>query len=170
MADNNNALAASLTERPHPELAKLDRLVGTWQVSGQTVHGQVRFEWLAGGFFLVQDVDLTHGERHIKGVEYIGYDQDTGTLRSHFMDNFGSNFAYTWAVDGDGLWVWFGDKGSANVLHAAFSADGDEYAGRWQWPMGDGTLGGYDATMTRVVAGRPQGQPAPGTVAAATST
>lgn len=59
------------------------------------IDGRVRFDWMQGGFFLVQDIDLNHGRRHIKGVEYIGYDADTETLRSHVIDNHGSNFAYT---------------------------------------------------------------------------
>jgi hypothetical protein len=40
------------------------------------------------------------GAAPIITVEYIGFDEDTQTLRSHAMDNRGSNFAYTWEIDG----------------------------------------------------------------------
>jgi hypothetical protein len=53
---------------PNPDLRSLDRLVGTWQVSGEA-QGQVRYERSEGGFFLMQHFDLVHGGRKIKGSE-----------------------------------------------------------------------------------------------------
>ena len=48
---------------PNPDLRRLDRLVGTWEMSGD-VQGRVTFEWMEGGFFLIQHVDLgQHGQR-----------------------------------------------------------------------------------------------------------
>jgi len=43
--------------RPSDALRALDRLVGIWRVSGGT-EGTVRYEWMPGGFFLLQHVDL----------------------------------------------------------------------------------------------------------------
>lgn len=80
MADSNHHPAAALPDTPHPALAPLDRLVGTWEISGSHLHGIARFEWMEGGFFLIQHVDAHAGGRRIKGVEYIGFDADTGTL------------------------------------------------------------------------------------------
>jgi hypothetical protein len=41
-----------------PDLKRLgDRLVGTWEVTGGA-QGRVTFEWMEGGFFLIQRVDL----------------------------------------------------------------------------------------------------------------
>ena len=150
MSDNNNPRAASLPQVPNPALKKLQRLLGTWRVSGSFATGQVRFEEMEGGFFILQHVELIAGGRHIKGVEYVGFDEDTQTLRSHFMDNHGSNFTYTWDVDGDIVWIWFGDKGTDNFFRGIFDETGNTYSGRWQWPTGNGTTGGYEAVANRV--------------------
>jgi hypothetical protein len=60
MADdaNNNAQAHQQPPQPSPDLKNLDRLVGTWEMSGE-VQGKVAFEWMEGGFFLIQHVDLS---------------------------------------------------------------------------------------------------------------
>ena len=150
MADNNNTLVANMPKSSHPDLKKLDRLVGTWKVSGPTIEGEVRFERMEGDFFVIQHFDLSHEGRKIKGVEYIGFDQDTGTLRSRLMDNAGSNFVYTWDIADDTLTIWFGDKGSDNFYRGKFNKDGDTNKGRWQWPESNGKIGGYESTMTRV--------------------
>lgn len=146
MSDSNNHLAGRLPAEPYPALRQLDRLVGEWEVTGSFLQGVISFEWMEGGFFLVQRVDCEGGGRTIRGVEYIGFDEDTQTLRSHYMDVNGSNFTYTWMVEGDSVRIWFGDEGSDNFFTGHFSADGRSYAGNWQWPGG-----GYTATMTRAV-------------------
>jgi hypothetical protein len=150
MADHNNAMVGHLPATPNAKLKHLERLVGTWRESGPVSSGQATFEWMEGGFFMIQRFDFTHSGRQIKGIEYIGYDEDTQTLRSHLMDNWGDNFVYTWEIDGDTLTIWFGDKGSDNFFKGTFSEDGASYSGRWQWPEGDGKLGGYALTATRV--------------------
>jgi hypothetical protein len=38
---------------PNPDLKSLDRLIGTWTVSGEA-EGTVTYEWAEGGFFLLQ--------------------------------------------------------------------------------------------------------------------
>jgi len=53
------------------ELQALDRLVGTWTVSGGA-EGTVRYEWMDGGYFLLQHVDLAH--RHQLPEQGIGED------------------------------------------------------------------------------------------------
>ncbi len=145
MADSNNHLAEQIPTEPYPALRQLDRLVGTWKASGPSLNGIISFEWMEGGFFLIQSVDVHTPRRRIKGVEYIGFDQDTQTLRSHYMDSNGSNFTYTWSIEGDAIWIWFGDQGSNNYFQGHFSDDGSSYAGRWQWPGG-----GYEVTLTRL--------------------
>ena len=60
--------------QPSPKLKALDRLVGRWRVSGPDIDGQVTYEWMEGGFFLIQQVDFVHGGRQIKGKH--GYRAD----------------------------------------------------------------------------------------------
>ena len=145
MADNNNALAGRIADKPSSALKTFEPLLGTWQASGGFIEGNVTFEWLEGSFFMVQKVDLRHGDKSIKGIEYISFDEDTQTLRSHFMDNHGSNFTYTWEIDRKIIRTWFGDKTSDNFFEGTFSDNGNSYSGQWQWPGG-----GYKVTMTRV--------------------
>ena len=131
--------------KPHARLRTLDRLVGSWKLSGPEMQGEVTFEWLAGGFFLVQHGTIEIWGRKIIFVEYIGCDAKSGTLVSHLFDNFGDLFTYVWEIDEDDLTIWFGRKDSDNHFNGKFTNNGDSYSGAWQWPGG-----GYQTTATRV--------------------
>jgi len=72
MADRNNHLAGRIPVTPYPALRQVHRLVGAGEASGPFFTGTVRFEWMDGGFFLVQHVDERAGGREIRGVEYTG--------------------------------------------------------------------------------------------------
>jgi Protein of unknown function (DUF1579) len=151
VADNNNDRAGNIPAKPNKELKKLECLVGTWKESGEA-EGTSTYEWMEGGFYLIQRFDtIIPDGRRVKGVEYIGYDEDTKTLRTHLMDNIGSNFAYTYDIiegkDGEEatLMIWFGDKGSDNFYKGTISKDGKTIRGGWQWPGG-----GFEALSTRI--------------------
>ncbi len=60
--DSNTNEARGYGQPPEPgsDLKALDRLVGTWEMSGD-VEGCVSFEWMEGDFFLIQRVDLGQG-------------------------------------------------------------------------------------------------------------
>jgi hypothetical protein len=56
--------------QPNLELARLERLVGTWSMEGHlvgsdetTIRGETTFRWLPGGFFLEQHVTPARGGR-----------------------------------------------------------------------------------------------------------
>ncbi len=71
-------------------LHTLDRLVGTWTVDGAPVRtGTVRYAWMEGDAFLVQTVDLIADGEPTRGVEYIGWDPESHTLRSHYFGQLG---------------------------------------------------------------------------------
>jgi len=103
-------------EQPSPDLKSLDRLVGTWELSGE-VKGRVQFEWMKGGFFLVQHVDLEYG-RKIKDIEVIGHLKQVGgemstDIRSRFYDFLtGLTLDYTYELAGQNITIWFGERGS----------------------------------------------------------
>lgn len=129
---------------PNPALRSLDRLVGTWQVSGEA-EGQITFKWMEGGFFLIQAVDLDGGAR---GTEFIGYDAESKTLKSHYFSNTGDLLEYTYRTDGQTHTVSIDMQGRKGQFIARFSDDGNTFAGRWDWTQ-DGEKMGYNATMTR---------------------
>lgn len=101
---------------PNPDLKSLDRLVGTWNISGGT-QGQATYEWMEGGFFLIQYVDLEQYGQKIKGIEIIGHERKFGEepskeIKSRFYDNQGNTLDYVYELEGDTLTVWGGEKGS----------------------------------------------------------
>jgi hypothetical protein len=89
-------------------------------------------------------VDLHSAGEHTRGVEYIGYDEASGELRSYFIGAGGELLEYTHRLEGDVLRIWFGGTDSAARFEGRFSADGTTNSGAWQWPGG-----GYESTMTR---------------------
>jgi len=137
---------------PSPELRELDRLVGTWQISGPDVSGQVSYSWMEGGFFLIQNVNLEQYGQKIKGIEIIGQDREFGAespsenIKSRYYDNTGNTFNYTYEIQENTLTIWGGDKGSPAYYKGEFSQDGNSNSGAWVYPDG----GGYESTMTRI--------------------
>ena len=144
MSDTIQTQAPQPPATPHPLLRSLDRLVGTWNVTGPGLQGQVTFEWMAGDFFLLQHIDLDHEGQANKGIEIIGYDAASQTLKSHFFGSTGEILEYTWDLNGDTLTIWYGDAGSPAKFTGTFSPDGNTNTGAWEWPGG-----GYESNMTR---------------------
>jgi hypothetical protein len=133
-----------------PDLSRLDQLVGTWNVSGGA-RGQVTYEWMDGGFFLIQHVDLEQYGQKSKGIEIIGHERPFGAepspdITSRFYDNHGNTLDYVYELEGDTLTIWGGQKGSPAYYKGRFSDDGNTMTGEWVYPGG----GGYRSTSTRV--------------------
>lgn len=127
MADGNanDAGAYGAGSGPHPAFRNLDRLIGTREKSDPseagTVDGRSSFEWIADGHFLLQRVDFTEA----KGIEVIGHDEESGSLRSQYFGNGGG------------------------ILEYAYELEGDTLTGRREWTR-DGEEMAHDAVMTRV--------------------
>ena len=146
MAENTGSQASQHSQN----LKSLERLVGTWKVSGDA-QGQIRYEWKEGGFFLVQHFDLVHGGRRIKGMEIIGHLHGLGEEPSHdiwsrvysFLD--GLTLDYVYELIDDTLTIWGGAKGSPAYYRAKLSPDGNTLTGGWVWPGG-----GYNTVTTRI--------------------
>lgn len=136
---------------PNPDLKSLGRLVGTWKVSGGA-EGTITYEWMEGGFFLMQHVDLVHGGHANKGIEIIGHlqafgEEPSADILSRYYGSTGETFDYVYELDGDTLTIWGGEKGSPAYYKGTFTDDGNTLTGGWVYPCG----GGYESTATRVV-------------------
>ncbi|MGO4200689.1 hypothetical protein AB4Z09_02815 [Rhodococcus sp. TAF43] len=136
--------------QPSAELNALDRLVGTWRVTGGA-EGTVTYSWMEGGYFLVQNVDLEQFGEAVTGTEFIGNLRPFGEERStdvvsRFYDNQGNTLDYVYDLVGDTLTIWGGAKGSPAYFRGTFSADDSVLDGGWIYPGG----GGYPSTMTRI--------------------
>jgi len=129
---------------PDPALRRLDRFVGTWEVTGRTldseadnVSGRLTFEWLPGGFFLQQRVQLNFAGLDIQGLEVIGYDAGTGRFPSTVYSNLaGSPIMYEYDVQGDRVTIRTELGGGCHVhrhLGRARRVDGGRLEARsWQ--------------------------------------
>ena len=139
------------TTQPDERLRALDRLVGTWRVTGGS-EGTVTYRWMEGGFFLIQDLRLEQDGQPINGLEVIGRERSYGAdgpsedIRSRYYGSGGDTLDYVYELDGDTLTIWFGAKGSPAYFRGTFTPDGDAMTGRWNYPGG----GGYESNMTRI--------------------
>lgn len=130
--------------QPHLALKALEVMVGTWDLAGRDfntnaeIRGQSRFEWLEGGFFLVHRFHFDYAGRAFTGIEYIGYDEKSGHLKTHVFSNQNPvPLEYTWEVDEITFTNWFGQTGSDNRYKGRFSEDRNILVGQWEWPGGD---------------------------------
>jgi hypothetical protein len=136
---------------PAADLKLLEGLVGTWKLTGGA-EGTIRYEWMEGGHFLLQHVDLVQDGQTIKGLEVIGHNrrfmEETDTdIRSRFFDNAGNTLDYTYEpLDEDTVKIWAGDKGSPAYAVSKMSKDGKTLSAEWVYPGG----GGYRTEGTRV--------------------
>lgn len=135
---------------PNQDLRSFDRLVGAWELTGEA-QGEISFEWMEGGFFLVQHVNLNQNGYHTKGIEIIGHerlfgaDEESPDIKSRYYDSTGNTLDYVYEMDGDTLTIWGGEKGSPAYTKAHFSDGGRTMTGAWVWPGG-----GYSYKATRV--------------------
>lgn len=151
MAGENTNTQDQPPLKPNSDLKPLQRLVGRWKVSGPEIDGHITYEWMEGGFFMMQRFDFVHEDHRVKGIEIIGHLQPFGEapsadIKSRIYDTAGNTFDYVYEMEGDTLTIWGGEKGSPAYYKGVFSADGNTCAGAWVYPGG----GGYEATMTRV--------------------
>ena len=135
---------------PNPDLKGLDRLVGAWNITGGA-QGTATYQWMEGGFFLIQRVELEQYGQQTKGIEIIGHERPFGAepsadIESRFYDNHGNTLDYVYELEGDTLTIWGGEKGSPAYYRGRFSEDGTTVTGAWVYRDG----GGYQSTATRV--------------------
>jgi hypothetical protein len=149
MTEKTNTQVSYQAAELHPDLKSLERLVGTWNISGDA-QGTVTYTWMDGGFFLMQHVDLVHEGRRIKGLEIIGHlrpfgEEPSEDIKSRFYDTMGNTLDYVYEITGNTLTIWAGEKGSPAYFRGTFSDDGNTCTGKWMYPGG-----GYETTMARV--------------------
>lgn len=144
-----------MTENPDPQrnqtMDRLGRLVGRWEVTGEAT-GTVTYEWLDGRQFLLQHVELGHGENLNTGLEVIGHLQPlmgerSEHVHSRFYGSDGATLDYVYELDGDDLTIWAGEVGSPAAYRGRFDESGDVLTGEWSWPGG-----GYGCVSTRTSA------------------
>lgn len=152
MTDNTTG-----SRSPDAALRALDRLVGTWRISGDAT-GTVTYRWMEGGFFLVQEGELELFGHHNTFTEMIGRERPFGgepstDIKSRTYTAEGDTLDYVYELDGQTLTIWGGQRGSDSLYTGTFGADGNTLSGAWSWPGG-----GYEATSTRQPGTAPSGE------------
>ena len=97
------------------------------------VFGEATYEWLPGGFFLVQRIQLNFMGMDIQSTELIGHDPETGAFASSVYSNLsGLPLPYKWDLQGDVLKisVQYGPLDAS--FEGQFSSDGESFAGGWR--------------------------------------
>ncbi|MBT2394188.1 hypothetical protein J7E87_33470 [Streptomyces sp. ISL-1] len=145
----------------HPELQRLEPLVGEWlmdaSIDGRLVaRARTTFAWLAGGAFLHQHADLEpdasmpsewldNAPFPVESV--IGLDDAAGTFTMLYADGRGVSRVYETDVQ-DGILTI---RRAAPAFHQRFAgtigADGRTITGRWEG-SGDGETWTYDFDVT----------------------
>ena len=94
--------------------------------------GRLTFEWLPGGFFLQQRVELNFMGFDIAGLEVIGYDPATGKFPSTvFASMIGVPIPYEYDVQGDQVTIRTELAGGATFT-GTWAEDGASMSGGWR--------------------------------------
>ena len=162
MADDKEAQEQD-TPTPDPALNRLNRLVGTWTLSGRSIgsdrdniSGTTTFRWLhdaAGSFFLQQDMALDYDGQPIKSHELIGFDPKTNAFSSLVFSNMAPDpWPYTWDVKGEDLTISIKKSPMDATFKGEFGSDGNSFSGGWRPnPGADPAINApYDIVATRV--------------------
>lgn len=139
-----------------PALRRLDRLVGTWTLTGRTlgaeeddISGQVVIAWLPGGLFLELRGTIEMTGFRGDSLEVVGYDPTADNFPSTVYSNMDASPArYCWDVQGDVVTHWT----AGSKYSGTFNADGSVLSGGWR-PDDDtepNAGNAYDATMTKL--------------------
>lgn len=123
-----------IVPEPHPDLHRLDVLVGRWSWSGHArdgdfdVTGWAEYRWLEGSYFLVERSALTARGETNHSLAITGYDDARKACVARYFDSAGLHDQFRLAVDGDRLLVdW-----DRYRLAADIAPDGNRIAGEWQ--------------------------------------
>jgi len=145
---------------PDPALKRLHKFIGIWEMKGRTLNskednvvGRATFEWLPGGFFLQQRIELNFMGMELRSLELIRFDPETQTFPSYVYSNMSPiPLPYKWDVQDDTLRISV-DYGPINAtFNGKFSKDGKGFSGGWRPnPGADETINApYDIGGTRV--------------------
>lgn len=139
-------------------LKLLDRLVGTWTteathpaVSGLTVNGTVRIEWLEGERFLIHRahsdhpdfpdsisiIGLTAMDRVETVQDFAPTPDGNSSLRMHYYDSRGVFRVYDVSIDETSWRIWRNAPGFSQRFMGVVADGGDTIAGRWQLSRDD---------------------------------
>jgi len=139
-------------------LERLEVFVGEWSLEASfpdapptDLRGQVVFEWLLGGQFLVERSTVPHPAAP-DGFAVIGPDDEGDGYTQHYFDSRGVARLYAMTLS-DGVWKLWRDSPDFTPLNfsqrfiASFSDDGNAIDGAWE-TSDDGSSWEHDFGFT----------------------
>lgn len=113
-----------------PDHERLNVLAGAWDTtitmlsadgtSGNVSQASDIYTWMAGGHFLVQEVDAEVDGQRIQSIEIFGVDPESGDFLSHSYDPDGNINEFRSRIDGRAYTI----EGKVQRFAGAFSPDG----------------------------------------------
>jgi hypothetical protein len=113
---------------PNPALKKLSWLLGDWTVSGEA-HGQVTFNWMEGGFFMVQHIDLIG----TKGIAFIGYNSESEKLKAYYFGYNGRVLEGICEINESKQLISVDMQDINGTFYGKVNNGGRTINGRWRW-------------------------------------
>ena len=154
-----------------PALGRLDGLVGEWDMEASfgagyfgagsppvtSGGGRTTFDWLDGGFFLIQRFTAENPAAP-RGIAIIGTGPSPETFSQHYYDSRGVARIYQMSLQ-DGVWkLWREAPGFWQRFTGVISADGSTIKGAWEGSAdGSGWKHDFDLTYTKI--SRPVARP-----------
>jgi hypothetical protein len=120
---------------PDRTLEPFDALIGTWTTEVThpafegVVSGDVTFEWLEGGRFLIQRSHNDH-ESFPDAISVIGAPETGDGLVMEYFDSRGVRRTYRVSLEDDVLRIWRDDPEFAQRFSATLGDD--RFEGQWQ--------------------------------------
>lgn len=155
MSDNNSGMPT-----PDPSLKALDKFIGEWRMSGhyvgsdeEVIFGEAQYRWLPGSFFLEQHIILKFGELAIESTELVGYDPETGGLKSFVYSNMSPvPLPYFWKIDGNNVIITVNFGPMDSTFHGHFENNGVVFHGSWRPNEGADPVinAAYDVSGSRI--------------------
>lgn len=154
--ENSEKTSPMDISQPDPALKRMEKLVGTWKLTGRTlsskednITGWTTFEWMPGGFFLKSVGEMNFKGFVMQSLEIIAYDPERKSFPSNVYTSMsGTVPSYEWDVQGNTVI----HSGLGATYTGTFSVDGNTLTGGWRPDEGTESTDGaaYDATMIRV--------------------
>jgi hypothetical protein len=131
MGVSMHAQAPQGAPTPGPEIKRLGYFIGTWKEVGTAHMGSMqgpegkitsttKYEWLAGGFFLVGHSETLSSVGTDKEMAVMGWDDAKKTYTYHAFDSEGGADEATGTVNGD-TWSWTADNMGGASIKARFT-------------------------------------------------
>ena len=116
---------------PGTEHRLLNIFIGKWITNGETltpgeesveIHASDIYKWVPGGFFIIHYAYGCIGDKHVGGIEIIGYDRNSNKYDSHLFDS-ADNIVISELTLTEGIWTWLGpspfQKPGTTLMHRA---------------------------------------------------